>query len=172
MLLKIFNLYKGFSLKFVTYRGNVFNDELNSFLNKYDFDLGVSKLGFKVRDNIISSFKNGLLNDHNAILPLFRGRSVVEFSILHGLSYYSTVHFIDGSIDTGGILKIFDYSKLTGKSMEEIKAHLKESSHERLLSVITGLNNNTNVKRNKFAEGLTYYSIHPFIYKHIINRIN
>jgi methionyl-tRNA formyltransferase len=53
------------------------------------------------RELVISVFEMGILNAHIGILPKYRGRSVVEWSILQGDPTGVTVFFIDSGIDTG-----------------------------------------------------------------------
>src|SRR2546426_6503797 len=64
-------------------------------------DVGLHAANVIYREPTISAFKLGILNAHIGILPKYRGRSVVEWSILQGDRTGVTVFFIDSGIDTG-----------------------------------------------------------------------
>ena len=70
-------------------------------LKKLNLDVGFHKAGVIYRDVTINAFRLGILNHHIGILPAYRGRSVMEWSILQGDPAGITVFFIDSGIDTG-----------------------------------------------------------------------
>jgi hypothetical protein len=70
-------------------------------LKGLNLDIGLHKAGTIYREATINSFKLGILNSHIGILPEYRGRSVMEWSILNGDPTGVTVFFIDSGIDTG-----------------------------------------------------------------------
>jgi methionyl-tRNA formyltransferase len=70
-------------------------------LRKLELDVGLHKAGVIYRDVTINAFRLGILNHHIGILPAYRGRSVLEWSILQGDPVGITVFFIDTGIDTG-----------------------------------------------------------------------
>jgi len=63
-------------------------------------DVGLHAANVIYREPTISAFKLGILNAHIGILPKYRGRSVVEWSVLQGDPVGVTVFFIDSGIDT------------------------------------------------------------------------
>lgn len=70
-------------------------------LRKLDLDVGLHKAGSIHRDATIKAFRLGILNPHIGILPEYRGRNVMEWSLLEGGPTGVTVFFIDSGIDTG-----------------------------------------------------------------------
>ncbi|MFN2576168.1 MAG: formyltransferase family protein [Pyrinomonadaceae bacterium] len=70
-------------------------------LAKYSFDIGLHKSGNIYRAATIQSFRLGILNAHIGLLPAYRGRSVMEWSILLGDPVGISVFFVDSGIDTG-----------------------------------------------------------------------
>jgi methionyl-tRNA formyltransferase len=79
-----------------------FHDEQSvDTLRKLKLDVGLHKAGVIYRDVTINAFRLGILNHHIGILPAYRGRSVLEWSILQGDPVGITVFFIDTGIDTG-----------------------------------------------------------------------
>lgn len=75
-------------------------------LRKLKLDVGLHKAGVIYRDVTINAFRLGILNHHIGILPAYRGRSVLEWSILQGDTVGVTVFFIDTGIDTGARILI------------------------------------------------------------------
>lgn len=72
-----------------------------ALLRKLNLDVGLHKAGSIYRDATIKAFRLGILNPHIGMLPGFRGRNVMEWSLLEGKPVGITVFFIDSGIDTG-----------------------------------------------------------------------
>jgi methionyl-tRNA formyltransferase len=70
-------------------------------LKKLNLDVGLHKTGVVYRESTIGAFRLGILNPHIGILPAYRGRCVMEWSVLQGDPAGVTVFFIDSGIDTG-----------------------------------------------------------------------
>lgn len=70
-------------------------------LNNLNLDVGLHKAGVIYREATISSFRLGILNAHIGILPAYRGRNVMEWSLLEDAPVGITVFFLDSGIDTG-----------------------------------------------------------------------
>ncbi len=64
-------------------------------------DVALHGCGVIYRNSTIDSFRLGILNSHIGLLPRYRGRSVMEWSLLEGFPTGITVFFIDTGIDTG-----------------------------------------------------------------------
>ena len=94
-------------------------------LKKLNLDVGLHKSGVIYRDNTIKAFSLGILNPHIGILPAYRGRNVMEWSLLNGDPVGVSVFFIDTGIDTGSRIVVseeVDISKF--KSIPKAKRHL------------------------------------------------
>src|SRR5829696_9332691 len=70
-------------------------------LKKLNLDVGLHKAGVIYRDATIKAFRLGILNPHIGMLPQYRGRNVMEWSLMEGRPVGITVFFIDSGIDTG-----------------------------------------------------------------------
>jgi hypothetical protein len=70
-------------------------------LTKLKLDVGLHKTGNIYRQTTIDRFRLGILNAHIGLLPQYRGRSVMEWSVLQGDPVGISVFFIDSGIDTG-----------------------------------------------------------------------
>ena len=75
--------------------------EALSKLGELGLDIGLHKSNTIYREPTIRCFKTGILNFHIGLLPEFRGRSVMEWSLMRGKPVGFTVFFIDAGIDTG-----------------------------------------------------------------------
>lgn len=89
------------------------------------FDIGLHKAGVIYRTRTIAAFRLGILNPHIGMLPEYRGRSVMEWSLLQGDPVGITVFFVDEGIDTGQrivVAEAVDVSKC--RSVAEAKSYL------------------------------------------------
>ncbi len=71
--------------------------------------MGLHAANVIYREPAISAFRLGILNAHIGILPKYRGRCVVEWSVLQGDPTGVTVFFIDSGIDTGGRIVLREF---------------------------------------------------------------
>lgn len=94
-------------------------------LKNLDLDVGLHKAGVIYREATISAFRLGILNPHIGLLPAYRGRSVMEWSLLHGDPVGITVFFIDSGIDTGERIVVSEQVDISGRrSVAEAKKYL------------------------------------------------
>jgi methionyl-tRNA formyltransferase len=94
-------------------------------LRKLKLDVGLHKAGVIYRDVTIDAFRLGILNHHIGILPAYRGRSVMEWSILQGDPVGITVFFIDTGIDTGSRILLTEHVDISSfSSITEAKQYL------------------------------------------------
>lgn len=130
----ILTVLKGFDLKplqlfasgrLIFLSGPLHDEESIDTLRKLRLDVGLHKAGVIYRDVTIDAFRLGILNHHIGILPAYRGRSVMEWSILQGDPVGITVFFIDTGIDTGARILMSEEVDISGcKSIAEAKAYL------------------------------------------------
>jgi methionyl-tRNA formyltransferase len=94
-------------------------------LKKLSLDVGLHKAGVIYRDVTIDAFRLGILNHHIGLLPAYRGRSVLEWSILQGDPVGVTVFFIDTGIDTGARIVLSEEIDISHcRSVTEAKQYL------------------------------------------------
>lgn len=94
-------------------------------LRACNFDVGLHKAAVIYRDPTLACFRLGILNPHIGILPEYRGRSVMEWSILLGGPTGVTVFFMDGGIDTGERIVLRRVVELNGfTSVSKAKKYL------------------------------------------------
>lgn len=94
-------------------------------LKRLRLDIGLHNLGAIYRDETIKAFSSGILNPHIGLLPRYRGRSVMEWSLLEGQPVGITVFFIDSGIDTGPRIVLREEVDISHcRSIESAKAYL------------------------------------------------
>lgn len=71
-------------------------------------DIGISvRFNKIIRENVIKSFRFGIVNTHRGILPEYRGSYCNINAILNGESEYGvTLHYIEPGVDDGDIVDI------------------------------------------------------------------
>jgi methionyl-tRNA formyltransferase len=111
--------------KLIFLRGSFQHEASVETLKKFKLDVGLHKAGVIYRDVTIAAFRLGILNHHIGILPAYRGRSVVEWSVLQGDPVGISVFFIDTGIDTGARILLREEVDISGcKTVPEAKEYL------------------------------------------------
>jgi len=94
-------------------------------LEALKLDVGLHKSGTIYRELTINCFRLGILNSHIGILPRFRGRCVMEWSLLQGDPVGISVFFVDSGIDTGERIVLSEPVDISHcKSIAEAKQYL------------------------------------------------
>ncbi|HEY6189700.1 MAG TPA: formyltransferase family protein [Pyrinomonadaceae bacterium] len=94
-------------------------------LKRLRLDVGLHNLGAIYRDETIKAFRTGILNPHIGLLPRYRGRNVMEWSLLEGRATGITLFFIDSGIDTGPRIVLREEVDVSHcGSIESAKAYL------------------------------------------------
>ncbi len=94
-------------------------------LKSLKLDVGLHKAGVIYREQTINCFRLGILNPHIGLLPEYRGRSVLEWSLIEGRPAGITVFFIDSGIDTGERVVLREEVDISGcESIAEAKRYL------------------------------------------------
>ncbi|MCL5038032.1 MAG: hypothetical protein M1269_13110 [Chloroflexi bacterium] len=156
------------SAKIINYGGPTDSPDLTAIIKNLNTDIVIQKVGFILKDNILSAPVTGVLNDHIAHLPYFRGRSAMEWTILHGKKTGSTVHFIDRGVDTGDILKIYDND--IGEFTDNLaaKAYLFSLADKKFIEIIALLGGDK-IKPlpQKEEDGKQFFEMHPLLVNHV-----
>lgn len=96
-----------------------------NLLSRLQLDIGLHKVGVIYREATIRAFRLGILNPHIGLLPRYRGRAVVQWSLLEGEPTGITVFFIDRGIDTGERIVLRQEVDVSHcRSVEEAKRYL------------------------------------------------
>ena len=121
-------------------------------------DVGLHKAGVIYRDVTIDAFRLGILNHHIGILPAYRGRSVLEWSILQGDPVGITVFFIDTGIDTGARILFSEEIDISHcRSVTEAKQYLFSLDKESFPRALALLSEDTQSFQLNDASGPRYF---------------
>lgn len=94
--------------------------------NKCDFLVSLSYDQI-FKEDILSLYKDKILNCHAGYLPFYRGRNVLNWALVNGEKYFGiSTHLIDKGIDTGKIILRSKYRISANDTYETIlkKAHI------------------------------------------------
>jgi methionyl-tRNA formyltransferase len=130
-----------------------------SWISKQSFDVGLHAAGVIYRKKLIDCFSKGILNSHIGILPKYRGRSVMEWSVFEGNPTGISTFFIDEGIDTGSHIvfrKTIDISRF--KDIAQAKNYLFSLNGEMFAEALRMLNDpEYKPIYQKNEEGKRYY---------------
>lgn len=155
--LKMFRLIFAGRLRLLT---KPINDRRSlELLRRGRHDIGVHDSSVIYDTDIISCFKEGILNAHFGWLPDFRGRSVFEWSLLNNQPVAVSVFFIDAGIDTGEkILLRAMVGVPTGDSIADAKSKLFARAPEFYATAISRFQKSSvPLLRQSRTEGRRYY---------------
>lgn len=135
-------------------------------------DVGLHAANVIYREPVISVFRLGILNAHIGILPKYRGRCVVEWSVLQGDPTGVTVFFIDSGIDTGGRIVLREFVASEGwRSVQALKnmlfrcdARLYRKALEAVMSA------GCSFESNDISKGQRYY-VMSSLFTNAVNKI-
>ncbi len=129
-----------------------------SRIRELDLDIGLHKSEVIYRDSTIRSFKQGILNAHIGLLPKYRGRCVMEWTLLQGDRTGVSVFFIDAGIDTGEKIVFSREVDVSGKkSIPEAKSHLFSQDADCYKTAIQKLRNENFQFETNDGSGERYY---------------
>ena len=135
-------------------------------------DVGLHAANVIYREPTISSFRLGILNAHIGILPKYRGRCVVEWSVLHGDPTGVTVFFIDSGIDNGDRIVLREFIPSNRwKSAGALKKMLFGCDGRLYRKAVEALMQpGVQLEENDISKGHRYYVMSK-MFKHIINKM-
>jgi folate-dependent phosphoribosylglycinamide formyltransferase PurN len=109
-------------------------------LKSWSPDLIVFAGGNILRRQVLNVPRFGVLNAHLGLLPEVRGMSAPEWSLLNSVPVGVTVHFVDAGIDTGPILRAYDYPNPERcESLTDLRQRLVAFGVEKIGEVVSAL---------------------------------
>lgn len=113
-------------------------------LHEWSPDLIIFTGGSILRQQILGVPRLGILNVHLGLLPEVRGMSSPEWSLLHGVPPGITFHYMDAGIDTGPVLRRYEFPDATHcESLDDLRNRLIAFGVEKIAEVIEGLTRST-----------------------------
>ena len=109
----------------IRFRKPLHDRETISRLQELNLDVGLHKSGSIYSSATIECFRLGILNAHIGLLPKYRGRSVMEWSLVQGDPTGISVFFVDAGIDTGARIVLSESVDVSHyKTIAEAKQYL------------------------------------------------
>lgn len=102
----------------------------------------LASYGAFIPNEVINLFENGIINIHPSLLPLWKGPSPVQFSLLSGATQIGvTLIKLDNEIDHGPILAQKPYNLTGNETSEDLLSILFEIGAEMVEELVVKLEN-------------------------------
>jgi folate-dependent phosphoribosylglycinamide formyltransferase PurN len=109
-------------------------------LKEWAPDLIIFTGGNILRPQLLTVPRLGVLNVHLGLLPEIRGMSSPEWSLLQGVPVGITIHYMDAGIDTGPILRRYEFPDVSRcKSLAGLRNRLIAFGIEKTGDVVAAL---------------------------------
>jgi folate-dependent phosphoribosylglycinamide formyltransferase PurN len=113
-------------------------------LQEWSPDLIIFTGGNILRSQLLDVPRLGVLNLHLGLLPEIRGMSTSEWSLLTRVPVGVTIHYIDAGIDTGPILRRYEFScDADCDSLSDLRNRLIAFGVEKIGDVVSSLGRGT-----------------------------
>ena len=107
-----------------------------------------------IRKQLMELPRLGFINCHAGKLPFYRGRNVLNWALINGETEFAvTVHFVDGSIDTGDIIQQDLVPILPGDDYADVLAKASSQCSETLYAAVGSI-------RDSVAQRIVQQTIH------------
>ena len=88
-------------------------------------------------ESFVSALSPNLINLHPSLLPLFPGAHAVRDALAAGAQKTgSTIHIVDGGVDTGPVISQIELEIRPGETEHELHERIKAVEREHLVSVV------------------------------------
>jgi phosphoribosylglycinamide formyltransferase-1 len=88
----------------------------------------------------LARFPDRIVNTHSAPLPAFPGARPIEDVLEAGVPQTAaTIHYVDGGMDTGAVIRAEPVPVLPGDTPETLRARVQEAEHRLLPEVVREL---------------------------------
>jgi folate-dependent phosphoribosylglycinamide formyltransferase PurN len=150
------------------------SDDLNSapavnFVKSLQPTLAIFAGGGMIRESLMQSCGDGILNCHMGPLPRYRGMDVVEWPFLEQSTNARTavtVHFMDQGLDTGPIVEVADIPRQDCKNIANLRTSAEGLKVEALLRAVIAHRDGTLKTHPQSAnDGRQYFVLHPSLGK-------
>ncbi|MBI4492009.1 MAG: hypothetical protein HY690_04380 [Chloroflexi bacterium] len=128
------------------------------WLERLSPDVGLHAMSVIYRRPLLDCFRLGVLNAHIGLLPQYRGRSVVEWSLFNGDPTGITTFFVDEGIDTGEHIVQREVVDVRGlHDLAAAKQHLRSLADDMYASAVGALQSPSYGPLRNDGSGRRYY---------------
>jgi methionyl-tRNA formyltransferase len=139
-------------------------------IKSYNFDVGIHNKNVIYKKELIDLFNLGILNAHIGKLPEFRGRSVMQWSLLYNVPTGISTFFIDDGIDTGNrIVRWKEYDVSQCSNIAKAKNKLFSFRKYEYSYALKEILNNSKYIVNDLSQGKRYYEMSKLFSKVVEN---
>jgi folate-dependent phosphoribosylglycinamide formyltransferase PurN len=136
-------------------------------LKSWSPDLVVFTGGNILRRQVLSVPRLSVLNAHLGLLPEVRGMSTPEWSLLNRVPVGITIHFMDAGVDTGPILRTYEYPNPERcKSLVDLRQRLVAFGVEKIGEVVSVIDRGAVAATPQTALGATREKDNQFFVMH------
>jgi hypothetical protein len=144
-------------------------------LREWSPDLIIFTGGNILRQPLLQMPRLGVLNVHLGLLPEVRGMSSPEWSLLKDVPIGVTVHFMDAGIDTGPILRRYEFPDLERcASLSDLRYRLIAFGIEKAGEVVAGLDRGTIVAKPQSGldQDTQFFVMHEWLQARAADRLS
>ncbi len=136
--------------------------ECASLIRDLNLDIGIV-LGARIlKEDIIESFKIGVINMHPGLLPENRGLDNLKWAIIKNIKQGVTSHLINSKIDMGKIICRDEIKVYLDDSLVDIHLRLQSKEQEMMIKSLKILENIDNVELlENLSSGKNYHRSVP-----------
>lgn len=136
------------------------SQECEDLIKRYDLDVGIILGARIIKENIINSFKIGVINMHPGMLPHNRGLDNLKWAILKGYKQGVSVHLISKEIDQGNLIVQREVEVYADDTLVDIFLRIQNMEQVLMIETLRILEAG---QRNfsKVAEGNYFKSVPP-----------
>ena len=135
------------------------NQEEFHKLQSFKADIGIiASYGLILPKGVLESFKYGCINIHPSALPRWRGAAPIQRTIMAGDKETELcIMQMDEGLDTGDVILRHKLKIEDNTTARELEALMGEIGAEKLLKVLSSINNNEQLTKEKQSSiGITY----------------
>jgi len=144
-------------------------------LGEWSPDLIIFTGGNILRRQLLETPRLGVLNIHLGLLPEIRGMSSPEWSLLKDVPVGVTVHFMDSGIDTGPVLRRYEFPDLERcESLSDLRHRLIAFGVEKAGEVVAGLDRGTIVAKpqSELDRDHQFFVMHEWLQARAADRLS
>ena len=155
------------------FTNNINAPKIIEYIKEKEVDLLINAGGGIFKNKIINAPRLGILNNHMASLPNFRGMNVLEWSIFYNREIGITAHFIDRGVDTGDIVMFRKLSLETGDKIATLRAKVQPLYILNILECVSLLTQGKlNRVSQRLEDGKQYFVMHSRLKQFIEQKLS
>ncbi len=143
-------------------------------LKQYQDKIVVFTGGGIIRRNILDLAGDGIVNCHMGTLPRYKGMDLPEWCVLENRTddLGITLHFMDGGIDTGDILRKVSVDRGDHNNIKDLRNSFEGVMANAMAEVIDDfINKRITPKKQEKTTRRQYFIVHPRLYELIDEKL-